>query len=162
LIGKRYFEHLERADVLSPANGLFPEVTGKKPVFVMLSQSGETADLIHCVKNVKQMNHPLITVTNTKGSTLDRKPISPCCFSPGSKSPCLDQSLRCPSGTLGPLAGALKPDHQVIGDLYGLIEVLKTIIVMKRSLRESPHSSLRNNTLSSGAGYDYDVSWKPR
>ena len=50
----------------------YPYVTDPDSVFVFVSQSGETADLIRCVDIVKERGNTIITVTNSKGSTLDR------------------------------------------------------------------------------------------
>ncbi|MBE0700479.1 MAG: glutamine--fructose-6-phosphate transaminase (isomerizing), partial [Acholeplasmataceae bacterium] len=45
----------------------------KKPFFLMISQSGETADLRACLVNLKAMGHQILTITNVKTSTLARE-----------------------------------------------------------------------------------------
>jgi len=48
-------------------------ILSKKPLFIFLSQSGETADLRACLVNIKKLNHPIITISNVKTSTLARE-----------------------------------------------------------------------------------------
>jgi glucosamine--fructose-6-phosphate aminotransferase (isomerizing) len=45
----------------------------EKPFFIMISQSGETADLRACLMKTKKMNYKTLTVTNVKTSTLARE-----------------------------------------------------------------------------------------
>ncbi|MFA5235631.1 MAG: glutamine--fructose-6-phosphate transaminase (isomerizing) [Bacilli bacterium] len=162
LIGKRYFENLGmRADVYIASEwAYFPTVTGQKPVFVMLSQSGETADLIHCVKNVKQMKHPLITVTNTKGSTLDRDADFTLLLFAGIEiAVASTKAYVAQVALLALLTGALKNDSQVIGDLYGLIEAMKAVIAMKGQFEDiAAFIASKQHAFFLGRGYDYDVS----
>lgn len=44
----------------------------KRPFFIFLSQSGETADSIMVMQKIKKQNHPILTITNTKESTMVR------------------------------------------------------------------------------------------
>jgi glucosamine--fructose-6-phosphate aminotransferase (isomerizing) len=46
-----------------------PVIYGKKPVYILVSQSGETADIIACKKH---LNGPVISITNCKGSSIDK------------------------------------------------------------------------------------------
>ncbi|MGT2887265.1 glutamine--fructose-6-phosphate transaminase (isomerizing) [Streptococcus didelphis] len=45
----------------------------KKPLFILLSQSGETADSRQVLVRAKQMGVPTLTITNVPGSTLSRE-----------------------------------------------------------------------------------------
>ncbi len=45
---------------------------GKKPFFIFISQSGETADSRAVLVKVKKLNYPSLTITNAPGSTLSR------------------------------------------------------------------------------------------
>jgi glucosamine--fructose-6-phosphate aminotransferase (isomerizing) len=45
----------------------------KKPLFVMISQSGETADSRQVLVKANEMGIPSLTVTNVPGSTLSRE-----------------------------------------------------------------------------------------
>lgn len=43
------------------------------PFFIFLTQSGETADSRQALVKVNELNHPSLTITNVKGSTLSRE-----------------------------------------------------------------------------------------
>ncbi|QTU82522.1 glutamine--fructose-6-phosphate transaminase (isomerizing) [Carnobacteriaceae bacterium zg-C25] len=45
----------------------------KKPFFIFITQSGETADSRQALVRVNALNHPSLTITNVKGSTLSRE-----------------------------------------------------------------------------------------
>jgi len=45
----------------------------KKPMFILLSQSGETADSRQVLVKANEMGIPSLTVTNVAGSTLSRE-----------------------------------------------------------------------------------------
>ena len=74
LIGGRYFEEMgiPTASYIASEWAFHPMFPGKKPFVIFISQSGETADLIHCLKIVKEHNYETLIITNTKGSTLER------------------------------------------------------------------------------------------
>ena len=74
LIGGRYFEELgiPTASYIASEWAFHPMFPGKKPFVILISQSGETADLIHCLKIIKEKGYDTLIITNTKGSTLER------------------------------------------------------------------------------------------
>ena len=74
LVGGRYFEELgvPTASYIASEWAFHPMFPGKKPFVIFISQSGETADLIHCLKIVKERGYESLIITNTKGSTLER------------------------------------------------------------------------------------------
>lgn len=45
----------------------------EKPLFIFISQSGETADSRAVLVKIKEMGHPALTITNVSGSTLSRE-----------------------------------------------------------------------------------------
>ncbi|SDJ23924.1 glutamine--fructose-6-phosphate transaminase (isomerizing) [Natribacillus halophilus] len=45
----------------------------RNPLFIFISQSGETADCRGVLVNVKEAGHPSLTITNVPGSTLSRE-----------------------------------------------------------------------------------------
>lgn len=45
----------------------------KKPLFIFISQSGETADSRAVLVETKKLGHPALTITNVAGSTLSRE-----------------------------------------------------------------------------------------
>ena len=74
LVGGRYFEECgtPTATYIASEWAFHPMFPGKKPFIILLSQSGETADLIHCLKIIKKRGYETLVITNTKGSTLER------------------------------------------------------------------------------------------
>jgi glucosamine--fructose-6-phosphate aminotransferase (isomerizing) len=75
LLGVEYMHYLGKRSESYIASewAYYPNVTAKNPVYVLLSQSGETADLIACQKYLNENGLINIALTNTRGSTLDRK-----------------------------------------------------------------------------------------
>ena len=75
LVGGRYFEEsrVPTASYIASEWAFHPMFPGKKPFIILISQSGETADLIHCLKIIESRGYESLIITNTKGSTLDRR-----------------------------------------------------------------------------------------
>ncbi|MCH5180684.1 MAG: glutamine--fructose-6-phosphate transaminase (isomerizing) [Erysipelotrichales bacterium] len=75
LIGKHYMESIGKMSNVYIASewAYFPRFIDENEMFILVSQSGETADVITCLKKINETNtHKTITITNTKGSTLER------------------------------------------------------------------------------------------
>jgi len=76
LVGKNLIESLTDIPVEVHVASEFaydpPKLT-KNPQFILISQSGETADLRACLMNIKKENLPTLTITNVKTSTLARE-----------------------------------------------------------------------------------------
>lgn len=76
LLGKEYFEKIAKkpTEVHIASEFVYNmPLLSEKPVFVFLSQSGETADSRAVLKKVNELGYPSITMTNVKGSTLSRE-----------------------------------------------------------------------------------------
>ncbi|MDW0111269.1 glutamine--fructose-6-phosphate transaminase (isomerizing) [Sporosarcina aquimarina] len=76
LIGKEYFEKLAGlpAEVhISSEFGYNMPLLSKKPLFLFITQSGETADSRQVLVKIKALGFPSITMTNVPGSTLSRE-----------------------------------------------------------------------------------------
>jgi glutamine---fructose-6-phosphate transaminase (isomerizing) len=73
LLGKYYFEQIARTPsevfIASEFNYNPPIITGK-PLFIFLTQSGETADVINSVKSLKGVECYTLAITNTPNSTI--------------------------------------------------------------------------------------------
>lgn len=76
LIGKHFFEKISgkpaQAYIASEFVYNMP-LLSKKPLFVFISQSGETADCRAVLVRIKELGHKSLTITNVKGSTLSRE-----------------------------------------------------------------------------------------
>lgn len=76
LVGKSLFEKL--ADIPAEVHVASefshnPPLISAKPLFVFISQSGETADLRSALQYIKKFDYPALTITNVITSTLARE-----------------------------------------------------------------------------------------
>ncbi|RDW14992.1 glutamine--fructose-6-phosphate transaminase (isomerizing) [Oceanobacillus chungangensis] len=76
LVGKELLEKLANIPVEVHVASEFSynmPLLSEKPLFIFLSQSGETADSRAVLVKIKEMGHPALTITNVPGSTLSRE-----------------------------------------------------------------------------------------
>lgn len=76
LIGKEYLEKMAGIPVevhVASEFGYNMPLLSEKPLFIFISQSGETADSRQVLVKIKKLGHPSLTVTNVAGSTLSRE-----------------------------------------------------------------------------------------
>ncbi|MFJ6413214.1 glutamine--fructose-6-phosphate transaminase (isomerizing) [Terribacillus saccharophilus] len=76
LVGKQFIENLAKIPVEVHIASEFAynmPLLSEKPLFIFLSQSGETADSRAVLVKIKELGHPALTITNVPGSTLSRE-----------------------------------------------------------------------------------------
>jgi glutamine---fructose-6-phosphate transaminase (isomerizing) len=76
LVGKQFIEKIAKIPVevhISSEFGYNMPLLSEKPLFIFISQSGETADSRAVLVKVKEMGHKALTITNVPGSTLSRE-----------------------------------------------------------------------------------------
>lgn len=76
LVGKQFIEKLAKIPVevhISSEFGYNMPLLSDKPLFIFISQSGETADSRQVLVQVKEMGYKALTITNVPGSTLSRE-----------------------------------------------------------------------------------------
>ncbi|WP_042454379.1 glutamine--fructose-6-phosphate transaminase (isomerizing) [Neobacillus dielmonensis] len=76
LVGKQFIEKVAKVPVevhISSEFGYNMPLLSEKPLFIFISQSGETADSRAVLVQVKEMGYPALTITNVPGSTLSRE-----------------------------------------------------------------------------------------
>lgn len=76
LIGKQFFEKIagKPTEVIIASEFIYNmPLLSEKPLFMFISQSGETADCRAVLVKVKEMGYNTLTLTNAKGSTLSRE-----------------------------------------------------------------------------------------
>lgn len=76
LIGKQYFEKMAGIPVevhISSEFGYNMPLLSDKPLFIFITQSGETADSRQVLVKIKKLGYPTLTITNVPGSTLSRE-----------------------------------------------------------------------------------------
>ena len=76
LIGKQFFEKISHkpTEVIIASEFIYNmPLLAEKPLFMFVSQSGETADCRAVLVKVKEMGYKTLALTNVKGSTLSRE-----------------------------------------------------------------------------------------
>ncbi|HEY4553145.1 MAG TPA: glutamine--fructose-6-phosphate transaminase (isomerizing) [Bacillaceae bacterium] len=76
LVGKQLIEKMAKLPVevhVASEFGYNMPLLSEKPLFIFISQSGETADSRAVLVQVKEMGHKALTITNVPGSTLSRE-----------------------------------------------------------------------------------------
>ena len=76
LVGKQFIEKLAEIPVevhISSEFGYNMPLLSEKPLFIFISQSGETADSRAVLVKIKELGHKALTITNVPGSTLSRE-----------------------------------------------------------------------------------------
>lgn len=76
LVGKQFIEKMAQIPVevhISSEFGYNMPLLSEKPLFIFISQSGETADSRAVLVNIKKMGYKALTITNVAGSTLSRE-----------------------------------------------------------------------------------------
>lgn len=76
LVGKQFIETLAKIPVEVHVASEFSynmPILSEKPLFIFISQSGETADSRAVLVKVKALGHRALTITNVPGSTLSRE-----------------------------------------------------------------------------------------
>ncbi|MBP3038211.1 glutamine--fructose-6-phosphate transaminase (isomerizing) [Bacillaceae bacterium Marseille-Q3522] len=76
LIGKQFFEKIAKIPVEVHVASEFSynmPLLSEKPLFIFITQSGETADSRSVLVHVKELGYQALTLTNVPGSTLSRE-----------------------------------------------------------------------------------------
>lgn len=76
LVGKQFIEKMANVPVevhIASEFGYNIPLLSKKPLFIFITQSGETADSRAVLVQIKELGHKALTITNVPGSTLSRE-----------------------------------------------------------------------------------------
>ena len=163
LVGGRYFEKYNKSASRFIASewAFHPTYPGKKPFIIMISQSGETADLIHCLKIIKEHNLKNLIITNTGGSTLDRNAMySLLLYSGIEVSVASTKAYVAQVTLLAMLAAALNNDTKLIDDLTDSLDVIYDIQDHYKPLIMKVAEEIKDkkNLFYLGRSFDYFLS----
>ena len=163
LVGGRYFEKYDKSTSRFIASewAFHPTYPGKKPFIIMISQSGETADLIHCLKIIKEHNLKNLIITNTGGSTLDRNSMySLLLYSGIEVSVASTKAYVAQVTLLAMLAAALSNDKKLIDDLTDSLDVIYDIQDHYKPLIMKVAEEIKDkkNLFYLGRSFDYFLS----
>lgn len=136
-----------------------PQRFSKKPLYIFLSQSGETADIVACQKIVNAEGLKNIAITNSKGSTLDRKATYGCLIYAGLEvGVAATKTYMAQVGFLSLLLGALTGSHSAVTHLDALIDAVRDIIERKEAIHELAKEVIKAPSLFYiGRGSDYNA-----
>lgn len=76
LVGKQFIEKMAKVPVEVHISSEFSynmPLLSKKPLFIFITQSGETADSRACLVHIKELGYRSLTITNVAGSTISRE-----------------------------------------------------------------------------------------
>ena len=163
LVGGRYFEKYNKSASRFIASewAFHPTYPGKKPFIIMISQSGETADLIHCLKIIKEHNLKNLIITNTGGSTLDRNCMYSLLLHSGVEVSVASTKAYVAQVTLlAMLAASLSKDYQLIDDLNDSLDVVYDIQDHYKPLIMKVADEIKDkkNLFYLGRSFDYFLS----
>ena len=161
LIGRRYFrDNGKNCEVhIASEWAFYPYVSDPDSLFIIVSQSGETADLIHCMEIINERGATVITITNTKGSTLDREADHTLLLYAGIEIAVASTKAYIAQVALfALLLGAVTGTTNTVSDLVQIIKVQKEIIKNREKIAmHAQFIASKSDVYFLGRGYDYDV-----
>ena len=162
LMGVKYMQYLGKRSEAYVASewAYFPVFTSKKPLYILLSQSGETADLIRCQKIINSRGSINIAITNTKGSTIERNATFSCLLFSGLEIAVASTKVfSAQVCLLALLTGAIEKHTNVVTHLSVVTSALEKIIENKKDI-ENIASKIENASMLFfiGRGNDYIAS----
>ena len=163
LVGARFFrkQGIDASVFIASEWAYYPQIPGKNPFIILLSQSGETADLIHCMRIVKEKKIKSLVITNTKGSTLERSCDYSILLNAGLEvSVASTKAYSAQVAALALLTSALKKRTKVIDELNQCCKIISEIRVKNKDKIKAMAEKLKDNQhlFFLGRGYDYDFS----
>ena len=163
LVGGRFFEEMgiPTSSYIASEWAFHPVIPGKNPFIIFISQSGETADLIHCLKIVKQKKYESLVITNVKGSTLERGCTYSLLLHAGVEvSVASTKAYVAQVVTLLFLVEAAYNRPDVLKDLYRAVQIIASIRNdLKLKVKEiAEEIKDKNDIYFLGRGYDYFLS----
>lgn len=161
LMGKEYMENAgKRSEAYIGSEwAYYPHMGGKKPFFIIVSQSGETADLIRCLQIINQNGYPSLTITNTKGSTLEREATYSCLLYAGVEiAVASTKAYSAQVSLMALLKGAMEGNTDIIHDLRITCEALKVTMSYKEKFHDiAKKIKHKKNIFFLGRGFDYNL-----
>lgn len=159
LMGVRYMHFLgKRSEAYIASEWAYdPFKGGVNPIYILLSQSGETADLIKCQKIIAQRGDISVAITNTKGSTVERNATYSCLVYAGLEvAVASTKSYVAQVSLLALLTGALDGRANVVTHLFTIRDALKDVINRKEEIKKLVDSFYNaKDAFYVGRSYDY-------
>ncbi len=162
LMGVRYMQYLGKRSFAYVASewAYFPIFAIKKPLYILISQSGETADLIRCQKIINSRGAKNIAIVNTKNSTIERNATYSCLLFAGLEvAVASTKAFSAQVVLLTLLIGAVERRNNCVEHITRMVESLKQITENKGRI-EMIASKIENSStiFFIGRGNDYVAS----
>lgn len=164
-IGKVNFEYTTRipTEVFIASEFAYNKpLLEKEAIFILISQSGETADLRTCLVDLKKMGYDTLTITNVKTSTLAREATNYMLIHAGPEIAVASTKAYVGQiAVLSILAYTLsrKPNFDLIAEMSRLAVAMEAIVDKKEYIHDLVQSHLlKRNCFYIGRGIDYYTS----
>ncbi len=171
-VGKQMLEQYTSTPVevhLASEFGYNMPILAKKPFFIFLSQSGETADSRQVLVKINELTYPSLTITNAAGSTLSREAKHTLLLHAGPEIAVASTKaytaqiavLAIVAKVIGEAKGNLKAlNIDLVHELSMVAQAMEVLISRKEVLEEYAQTYLEDtrNAFYIGRGIDYYVS----
>lgn len=161
LMGVGFFRELGKRSEAYIASewAYYPIMTAKRPIFILLSQSGETADLIACQKYINRCGLANLAITNSRGSTIDRKAtFSLMLFAGLEVAVASTKSYDAQVAVLALLSSAASGTFNAVKQLEVLQDGMKQLIARREEIHELAKTLVpARDAFYVGRGLDYDA-----
>ena len=159
MMGVGYMHYLGKQSTVTIASewAYDPYSIDEKPFYILLSQSGETADLIRCQKIINDRGALCLAVTNTKGSTIERNATFSCLLYAGLEvAVASTKSYLSQTMFLALLTGAIQGRTKGVVHVQSLIDACRKIINRREEIHElAKQCKDAKDAFFVGRGFDY-------
>lgn len=164
LVGKLLFEKVARKKTEVHIASEFSYQTpllSEKPAFLLISQSGETADLRLSLDKIKELRRPVFTITNVIGSTLAREADAALLLYAGPEiAVASTKAYTAQISLLALLAQALSSEGNLVHELTKIGFYMEEVLALEQPIKTLVEQMLNHtsNAFYLGRGIDYALS----
>lgn len=161
LVGQRYLRtYNKKVDVFIASEWIYyPYQSGENPLYVLISQSGETDDILDALDVIRTYGGDVLAITNTEVSTLYRQADYRLLLYAGPEISVASTKAYIAQITLLSLIQAcLLNKVTTIAALERVINALNSIITAKEDIKKiAEQIAHRSDVFFLGRGFDYDL-----
>ena len=161
LIGQRYIRNFnKKVDVFIASEWhLYPYRSGENPLYILISQSGETTDVLKCLEIIESFGGDVLAITNTEVSSLYRRADYHLLLHAGTEVSVASTKAYIAQITLLTLLYArIANKVTTIAALDKVIKSIEELIKRRDVIREIAQDFAKaRDVFYLGRGFDYDV-----
>lgn len=161
LVGQRYFRAINKnVDVFIASEwNYYPYRTGKDPLYILISQSGETSDILKCLKIIESYGGDVLALTNAEVSTLYSRSDYKLLLHAGTEvSVASTKAYIAQITMLSLLTAAIIEKTTTVAALEAVIESLEDIIARRQEIEKLAVNLIgARDAFFLGRGFDYDL-----